>query len=214
MSTLPTFADVLQEALNARLANVHTSIPAVIHTYDQTTQTAQVRINIRFARREDGVLLRYSPPILSNVPVAWPSASSYSITYPLAAGDTGLLIFSERSLDEWKQAKQSDEVEPAMLRRFHLSDAVFLPQGRSPAEALGAEALASGALVVRGTEVRLGDSTATSFVALATLVATELNALRAELILHTHPTGIGPSGPAIGIGPTSGSVASTKVKAV
>lgn len=212
MSALPTWSEVLREVMDARIALIHTSLPAFIHSYDQTTQTAQVRINMRFAQRSEGALLFYSPPILPNVPVAWPSANGYSFTFPLAANDPGLLIFSERSLDEWKRATAADEVQPALLRRFDLSDAIFLPQGRSPHTPLASDALASAAMVICGTEIRLGDSTATDFVAMAGKVLTELNALRAEIIAHTHATGVGPSGPAIGVGPTSSSVACDKVK--
>ena len=62
--------------------------------------------------------------------------------------------------------------------------------------------------------MKLGDSTATDYVALASLVLDELNALRAEVILHTHATGVGPTGPALGVGATSNPVAATKVQAV
>lgn len=59
-----------------------------------------------------------------------------------------------------------------------------------------------------------GSGTASDFVALASLVKAEMDALRAELLLHTHAVAsFGTSAPPVGIGATSNSVAATSTKA-
>lgn len=59
-----------------------------------------------------------------------------------------------------------------------------------------------------------GSGTAAQFVALASLVKAELDALRAELLLHTHAVAsFGTSAPPTGIGATSNAVACTSTKA-
>lgn len=59
-----------------------------------------------------------------------------------------------------------------------------------------------------------GSGTAADFVALASLVKAELDALRAELLLHTHMVPVvGMSATPTGIGATSNAVACTSTKA-
>lgn len=214
MSTLPVTSDVLRQLVRSETARLHTAMPGYIESYDAETQTATVRLNIRFKRIEDGSIVHYDAPLLPNVPVAWPTAAAFSITFPLDVGDPGLVIFAERSLDEWKISGPNDAPEPAQARRHDLSDGIFIPQLRPTASALDSTAYASGAMVIRGAEIRLGDSTAAQFAAMANLVDAAFSTLRTELLAHTHPTGIGPSGPPIGIGPTSAPTACTKVKVV
>ena len=214
MSPLPTSSDVLRQLVRSETARLHTAMPGFIESYDAATQTATVRLNIRFKRIEDGAIVHYDAPLLPNFPVAWTTAAAFSITFPLDVGDPGLVIFAERSLDEWKLSGPDDALEPAQARRHDLSDAIFIPQLRPTASALDSTAYASGAMVIRGAEIRLGDSAAANYAAMANLVDAAFSTLRTELLAHTHPTGIGPSGPPIGIGPTSAPTACTKVKVI
>ena len=55
----------------------------------------------------------------------FPGAGGYRITFPVAEGDTGLLLFAESSLDKWLVS--GGTVDPEDDRRHDLTDAVFLP---------------------------------------------------------------------------------------
>jgi hypothetical protein len=202
----------LSEAARAAVAGVNVALPATVVSFDAETQTVSIQVVPCFRRKVGGQVSCYQPPQLHAVPVLFPGAGDYSDTWPLAAGDTGIALFCDRSLDEWKSTAAAS-TEPQDQRRHNITDAVFLPAGRSPADPIPADGIDAAARVIRAPLLKLGSASATDYVALASLVLAELNALRAELLLHTHPTGVGPSGPAIGIGATSGSVAATKVKA-
>ena len=185
MSTAnPTEHEVLLEAIRSQVARVHTSLPGVVVSYDEATQTASVRPAFKFAYKDpnDGSVKRYTPPAIPNVPVAFPGAGDFSITWPLAAGDQVLLVFSERSLDEWRTVAGSGH-EPGDLRRFDLSDAVAYPGLRSPAAPIPIDGYAAGVTVVRATEVRLGSSLATAKVMLVTFEADLLTWLAALLAM-------------------------------
>ena len=209
----PTAADNLKSAMGSATAKMRTAEPGVIVSYDSATQRAAVQLGISVrVRKPDKTEVHEAPVVVSNVPIAWPRAGGFSLTFPLAAGDEVLLIFSSRSLDEWKGGPARTGVEASDPRRFAVQDAYAIPTVAAAAP-LPSTAYDAAALVLAGTLVKLGDSTASDFVALASLVLAELNALRAEIILHTHPTGVGPTGPAIGVGATSGPVAATLVKA-
>ena len=209
----PSPADLLTAATASATAKMRTAEPGIIASYDAATQRATVTLGMSVrVRKPDGSQVHEAPVTIPNVPIAWPRAGGYSLTFPLAAGDEVLLVFSSRSLDEWKGGPARAGVEASDPRRFAVQDAYAIPTVAAAAP-LPSTALDASALVLAGALVKLGDSTASDFVALASLVLDELNALRAEIILHTHPTGVGPTGPAIGVGASSGPVAATLVKA-
>lgn len=55
-----------------------------------------------------------------------PMGQGYSIKLPIAVGDTGYLIFSDRSLDAWL-AGGGGIVDPQDARHHDLTDAIFVP---------------------------------------------------------------------------------------
>ncbi|RAL23047.1 hypothetical protein DL240_09175 [Lujinxingia litoralis] len=183
----PELIDVLQQVVRSELARVHTSLPGVIESYDATTQTAEVRIPIRFSRRDPdtGERVPYEPPPLPNVPIAWPAGGggAYSDTWPLQRGDEVWLSFAERSVDEWLLT-EGELVTPADVRRFSLSDAVATPV-RSRGQLPG-DAVASDARVIRGEKVRIGHAEATEALAIAKHVETRLNAIEDYIRTHEH----------------------------
>jgi hypothetical protein len=123
-----TLAELLLQAIRAELLDVHTCLPAKIQTYDAETQKADVIPLLKKKYRFDDE--PKDLPIITNVPVQWPSANNGAayIHLPLVAGDIGWVVFSERSIDTWL-AGEGDSVAPRDPRHHHLSDAIFMPGG-------------------------------------------------------------------------------------
>lgn len=121
-----TLGELLLQAINAGLFDVHTCLPAKIKTYDEATQKAEIipLLKIKYKHKDTPTDLA----IISNVPVQWPSADSGAayIHLPLKVGDFGIVIFAERSLDTWLSG-EGDSVSPDDPRHHHLSDAIFIP---------------------------------------------------------------------------------------
>jgi hypothetical protein len=117
-----TLAGVLRQAQAQALAGLHTALPGQIEEYDYTTQRAKVKPLIQ-RQDADGTLESF--PVIVDVPVVWPRSGGASLTFPVAAGDTVLLIFSERSLDWW--LSMGGDSAPGDPRRFDLSDAIAIP---------------------------------------------------------------------------------------
>lgn len=65
-------------------------------------------------------------PVIQNVPVVMPYGSNYSIELPIAVGDTGYAIFSDRSLETWL-ASAGGIVDPLDSRSHDITDAIFNP---------------------------------------------------------------------------------------
>ena len=124
-SQLATLAANINKGVDSKLKDVHTSMPGIIETFDPVNQLASIQPAIkRIFKTTDGeqeFLTPTSLPILINVPVQYPRGGGFSLTFPVKKGDECLLVFCERSIDNWHQV---GGVQPPGARRFHsLSDA-------------------------------------------------------------------------------------------
>ena len=65
-------------------------------------------------------------PEILDVPLIFPCTASSAITFPVRQGDTVLLVFSMRGLDEWKRSFLGT-ITPQDRRNHSLQDAVAIP---------------------------------------------------------------------------------------
>lgn len=126
MSHTPTLVDVIQSLAESRLADLHVAMPATVLSYDASNQsiTAQPSVK-RGYRDDDGVRQVEALPPITNVPVVFPGSGGFRVTFPVQAGDTVLLVFSEQSLDKWLVT--GTHSDPGDDRRFAMSDAIAIP---------------------------------------------------------------------------------------
>ncbi len=170
MSTrTPTLAAILNAVKSQTFADLRVSMPARVEKYDDATQLADVQPLLKESYTdEEGERAIARLPVITNVPVVFPGGGGMRITFPVRAGDTVMLVFSDRSIDSW--LAQGGEATPEDERRHHLSDAIAIP-GLHPNTAAWS-----------GTEanvVTIGDDTSASdFVALSTATKNEITALR------------------------------------
>lgn len=159
--TAPTsMLALIRAIIRAELADVHTMIPGRVVSYDGDTQRASVQPLLKAPRStEDGARALETLPIVPDVPVAFIGAGSWSITFPVSVGDTGMIMFAEAALERWKGGDGDREVDPADDTRFGLDGAVFVP-GLRAAPLPAAQAAPAAAMVVAGEDIRLGSATA------------------------------------------------------
>ena len=117
-----SLAWVIMQAIRTNQLELHTAFPAEITAV--TTPGFLVSVQPLLKRRFMDASVE-PLPIIQNVPVVMPNGARYSIRVPVAVGDTGLCVVSERSLDVWKI--HGGTVDPQDTRLHHLSDAVFIP---------------------------------------------------------------------------------------
>jgi hypothetical protein len=119
-----TLPELLNQAIDSRLADVNVCLPGIVESYDRTKQTAKIQPALK-RKYLDGRVVNL--PIINNVPIVFPRSSSHHIHFDLKKGDYVTLIFSQRSLDSWKES--GGLVSPNDPRRFNLSDAYGIPGG-------------------------------------------------------------------------------------
>jgi hypothetical protein len=117
--------DEVFRKLSDRVAyDIRVAAPAIIKSFDPTTQTATVRVAVRERINIDGVLTWKKIPLLIDVPVFMPRAGGYVLTMPVASGDECLVVFADSCIDGWWQ---SGGVQNQIDRRRHdLSDGFAL----------------------------------------------------------------------------------------
>lgn len=119
---MTTPSDVMKLAMNAYLNSFHTCLPAQIVDYDFTKQRASVQPVLR-KKYLNGDTPEMS--VISNVPVVFPRGGGFNMSWPMNPGDTVLLLFSERSMDNWLET--GGIVTPLDPRKFDLSDPICIP---------------------------------------------------------------------------------------
>ncbi len=209
-SRTPTLSELIRNSFDFYQEDIHTCLPGRVEKYDPGEQRADVQPMVqRRLVAEDGTELIEALPQIPEVPVAFPRSGEFFVSFPVKQGDLGILVFAERSMElylEGEGRKQEGD-DPADYRKHDLTDAFFIPGGypwkRSIKEAdpdnmvMGKD---EGGLQIHvkpdGTmDIRVS-GTADEVVALG-------NALKAFwdgtfttwATGHTHPTGVGPSGP-------------------
>lgn len=115
-------AGMFKTAFREMMKGVCTSVPGHIITFDPALQRAQVRIGIRTVAASG---VETDLPPIADVPVLFLGGTQYSTIHQINPGDEGLILFSQRCVDGWKQ---TGGIANNPLARFHdLHDAFFIP---------------------------------------------------------------------------------------
>lgn len=102
-------------------ASMWTSAPGVITAVDSSGRYADIQLTVKSQQRmPDGTVKAVDIPVLSKVPLHFPSGGGATMTFPVKPGDECLVNFSSRPVDAWEQ---SGGVQSQIDARTHdLSD--------------------------------------------------------------------------------------------
>lgn len=105
-----------QQAIKMKVA-----APGIVQAFDSKEQTVTVQLAIREKRvHDDGREEWVNVPPLVDVPVVFPRAGGYVLTFPVKAGDECLVIFGDNCMDAWWQSGGiQNQID---CRRHDLSD--------------------------------------------------------------------------------------------
>lgn len=187
-------ADVTRALLEQYAHELHTAFPARVQEYRAASQRADLVPLIKHpVPQPDGSVDYEDLPVLPDVPIVFPRAGSWFLSFPIAAGDFVLVVCQEAAAGHW-EAGDGDAQYPGDLRRHHLAHAVALP-GYYPARRALENADAAALILGHDGGFRLAikaDGTAelpegsAVYVALANLVDQRLAAIQSAFDTHTH----------------------------
>jgi hypothetical protein len=152
--------------LDGRQAQIHTTMPGIIVSYDPGKMTAVVQPAIQAMHRQlDQTKVPTNIHEIHDVPVHFPGGGGYTLTFPVKPGDECLIHFSERSIDNWHQ--QGGTQAPSDARMHDINDAIVtvgLRSQKRPLGAAGAFAVSRGG---HGDNVQLRADGGASFIELS-----------------------------------------------
>jgi len=189
LTTTPTLSQLLRIANKSFVDEIHTAFPCVVQSYDSGHQTVDVQPQIkRPIQKQDGSTTYESYPVISNVPVAFPRAGQWFMSFPITTGDCIFVVCSERSLDEWRA--NGFETETSDLRTHVIDGAVAFPVNvyptSSPIQNVSATKLVIGndttsRIYIDTNLINLYEENANQFVALGQKTEDRLSALEGKL---------------------------------
>lgn len=121
----PTLAETIYIAIDSKLINLNTCMPGIVEKYDPVAKRADIQPSIKKKYTADGEVV--SLPVIPNVPMCFMQTRTSIISVPVKVGDDILIIFSERSIDNWKSGDGGAQIDPLDIRKFDLSDAFAIP---------------------------------------------------------------------------------------
>jgi hypothetical protein len=189
---IPTLAQLIKQAIETRLLDVHTALIAKVESYDAETQQVDVSpVLKRQAKTLAGEWINEQLPILCDVPVLFPRAGGFFISFPVQPGDFVQLIFNEVDLEEWL-----DDKEPTVAhnQRFTFQGAIAIP-GIFPQAKVLIDAHKTNFVLgkeqglqihIDNQKIRLGSADANEALAIASKVDSALKKIIDTFNDHVH----------------------------
>lgn len=148
------WTDVIEGKVSAGIRGMYVHIPAKVTNVADFSSLGIIDVLPCVADLlKDGSYMEL-PPIL-DVPVVFPSAGGGILSFPIAVGDTVLLAFTDRGLEEWKDSDGTDKVYyPRTRRNSALADAVAFPGMYSEGASLKPDA-ADVVLKFKGSSIKI-----------------------------------------------------------
>lgn len=114
--------DLQQQKFERMLGNLRTATPGIVKEVDLSKQTVTVQLAIQGKIVDQtGTAKWVNMPLITDVPIVWPRAGGFALTFPVAPGDECLVVFGERCIDSWWQS--GGVQKPIDDRQHDLSDA-------------------------------------------------------------------------------------------
>lgn len=115
------------DAVRAELADVYTAMPGQVV---KVTTTGELTVSVQpliqgQQRKPDGSWNYITLPVLIHCPIITPSGGGFTMTFPTAVGDEGLIVWAQRAIDNWWV--QGGVQKQAELRMHDISDGFFIP---------------------------------------------------------------------------------------
>lgn len=170
--------------------DLHVCLPGRVLAYDAASRTATIEPQIPrvlLSRSGSAVIERISP--IPRVPIYFPRGGGYYLSMPVQAGDPVMVIVADRALGRWLDT--GSVIDPGDWRTHTLAGCWAYPGGGASTEIVDdadAEHMRMGSdggvhVAITETRVKLGSDAAMSYVALADLVTSQLEALKTAIQL-------------------------------
>lgn len=164
----PDLASLMDEARRDTQLSINCHQIGTIQEFDPATQLATIKLAIKQVSKidDDGTKTITEYPLLMQCPVIVLFGGVDVLTFPIAVGDSCLVLFNDRQIDNWLNS--GDGATPSISRVHDLSDGIAIV-GIRPLTNSIANYLANGIRLSHGggnAQVDLTDNLITSIATL------------------------------------------------
>ncbi len=126
--------ELLVASFQSQINNAYTALPCIVVAVRDSLNGQMVDIQPTINQKmKDGTTKER--PVILGVPVSFQVSNSSGLTFPISVGDTGMAIFSMRSMEAWKGGN-GRPATPLNYAKMDKSDAIFLPGIQPPGNAV------------------------------------------------------------------------------
>jgi hypothetical protein len=156
----PSLADLLNAVKRQVLLQLNCHAIGRVESFDASKQTVKATIAYKrkFSKKLDNGKYQtelQDYPILIDCPVVVVGGGSGSLTFPISQGDECVLLFNDRSIDDWFSSGQVGEVQS--LRLHSMADGIALVGVRSIPNVLEEYDTEKTVLQHGDTKIKLGE---------------------------------------------------------
>jgi hypothetical protein len=130
-----------EELFDRLSSRLNTCMPGIVKDFDPATQTCTVTPAIQMRTYQDGISGLEQLGDIQHVPLYFPftPVAGFALTLPVRPGDSCLLIFAQRCIDDWWELGGVQPPGAGLVgaRHHNLSDAFALCCGPSLPDVLG-----------------------------------------------------------------------------
>jgi hypothetical protein len=95
----------IRMAQDSHASQIWTALPGIVEAVDVSAQTVSVQPAIQGVVADAaGTETAVNLPLLVDVPICWPRAGGFALTFPVKKGDEVLVVFASRCIDSWWQS--------------------------------------------------------------------------------------------------------------
>jgi hypothetical protein len=207
----PEWTELLQLAVEAKLFELHTSMPGQVVAVHSDAKSKRQFVDVRPTLRRcleaepdsAAPFVEEELPVLPRVPVGYPQGGGWFVCWPLKPGDFVTLVFAERSIDRWiATARKSRQaaVSTGDVGTHTLDGAIALPMGPAPSAELLQHVDAAKLVLGHASGTPMlsfaedGTVTLTGSLVVSGEVTAGAATVPVHLTTHKHGTAMGPSG--------------------
>ena len=118
-----SFPEAIRIAITNFISEINICLPGrIVEVLDYKKRQISVQPEIKKVYLDGEEL---DPPIIENVPLSYFGMSEAILNFPIKSGDKVIIIFSQRSLDNW--LSKGTLTIPGSKRKFDISDAIAIP---------------------------------------------------------------------------------------
>lgn len=122
---VPSTERALDEMFWQRACELRVAVPAVVTAFNAANQTVTVQPAVQESIYQNLVPTPTSIPALPGVPVMFPRAGGFTLTFPIVPGDECLVVFADMCINSWWGSGGTQNAQEER-RRHDLSDGFAL----------------------------------------------------------------------------------------